>query len=159
MDARIEIINEKKLVGKRIQMSFTDNKTFDLWHSFMSQRDKIRNNIGTALYSVEVYAHDFFLSFDTGRSFDKWAAIEVSVIDSIPEGMESLIIPEGSYAVFLHKGPASEGGKTYHYIFDTWLPNSEYLLDNRPHFAVMGSKYKYEAADSEEEIWIPIKTI
>jgi len=37
------------------------------------------------------------------------------------------------------------------------LPNSDYELDNRPHFEILGKKYKNNSADSEEEIWIPVK--
>ncbi len=37
------------------------------------------------------------------------------------------------------------------------LPNSEYELENRPHFEVLGEKYKNNDPNSEEEIWIPIK--
>jgi AraC family transcriptional regulator len=57
----------------------------------------------------------------------------------------------------LHKGAASTGQKIFQYIFETWLPNSGYLLDNRPHFEILGAKYKNEDPDSEEELWIPIK--
>ncbi len=46
----------------------------------------------------------------------------------------------------------------YQYIFGIWLPNSVYLLDDRPHFEVLGTKYKNAKTDSEEEIWIPIRT-
>ncbi len=35
MVPRIEILAEKKLIGKRIKMTFSNNKTFDLWQSFM----------------------------------------------------------------------------------------------------------------------------
>jgi len=31
-------------------------------------------------------------------------------------------------------------------------------LDDRPHFEVLGDKYKNADPDSEEEIWIPIRT-
>jgi AraC family transcriptional regulator len=68
-----------------------------------------------------------------------------------------MILSEGLYAVFIHKGPASQGEKTFRYIFNTWLPASDYLLDNRPHFEIMGEKYKNEDSLSEEEVWIPIK--
>jgi AraC family transcriptional regulator len=30
-------------------------------------------------------------------------------------------------------------------------------VDLRPHFALMGAKYKMNDSTSEEEIWIPIK--
>jgi AraC family transcriptional regulator len=42
-------------------------------------------------------------------------------------------------------------------FFSTWLPDSEYRLDVRPHFEVLGEKYKNDDPESEEEIWIPIK--
>jgi AraC family transcriptional regulator len=47
--------------------------------------------------------------------------------------------------------------KTFEYIFETWLPNSDYLVDNRLHFELLGEKYKNKDLDSEEEIWIPIQ--
>ena len=71
--------------------------------------------------------------------------------------MQTLVAPAGLYAVFIHRGPPSEGPKTYQHIFGVWLPQSGYVLDERPHFAVMGAKYKHDAADSEEELWIPVK--
>jgi AraC family transcriptional regulator len=71
--------------------------------------------------------------------------------------MESFLLTGGLYAVFIHKGSASAGPKTFQYIFGTWIPNSIYDVDNRPHFEILGNKYKNEDPDSEEEVWIPIK--
>ena len=34
---------------------------------------------------------------------------------------------------------------------------SKYSIDNRPHFEIIGEKYKNNDPNSEEEIWIPIK--
>jgi AraC family transcriptional regulator len=34
---------------------------------------------------------------------------------------------------------------------------SGYEIDARPHFEILGSKYVNADAESEEEIWIPIK--
>jgi AraC family transcriptional regulator len=157
MHPKFEVLKEKKLIGKRIKMSFSDNKTLELWQSFMPLRKTITNNIGLELYSVEIYHPHFFDNFDPTAIFDKWAAIEVKDFNAVPAGMEQVLIPGGLYAVFVHKGPASEGPKTYQYIFGTWLPNAKFLLDNRPHFALMGEKYKNNDPASEEELWIPIK--
>lgn len=66
-------------------------------------------------------------------------------------------MPSALYAGFIHKGADSTASKTFEYIFGTWLPNSEYLLDNRPYFERLGEKYKNEYLSTEEEIWIPIK--
>jgi AraC family transcriptional regulator len=156
MEPRIESIAEKRFAGRRLSMSFTENRTRELWQSFMPRRREVANGVGTELYSIEVYPAGFFAVFDPNAEFEKWAAVEVSSFEGLPEGLETLTAPPGLYAVFLHHGPASEAIITYTYIFQTWLPGSEFRLDERPHFAVMGERYKNEDPDSEEEIWIPV---
>jgi AraC family transcriptional regulator len=157
MEPRIDTISEKKLLGKRMSMSLSNNKTRELWQSFMSRRKEIKNAIGTDLYSMQILDSSYFSNFNPAKEFEKWAVTEVGDFDNVPVGMETFILPTGLYAVFLHKGPASAGPKTFQYIFATWLPKSEYTLDNRPHFEILGEKYKNEDPDSEEEIWIPVK--
>jgi AraC family transcriptional regulator len=158
MEPRIETLRELKLVGRKITMSFTGNKTRELWQSFMPKRAEIENAIGIELYSAEIYNDtEFFKNFNPTKEFEKWAAVKVSDFKAIPDGMNSLVIPEGQYAVFHYRGKPSEAQKTYQYIYSNWLPASEYDLDDRPHFALMGKKYKGEDANSEEEFWIPIK--
>ena len=154
---RIETLSEKKFIGMRRLMSFSENKTTQLWRNFMPRRNEIKNNIGTDLYSIEVFPPQFFDNFNSDAEFEKWAAIEVTDFNQISDGMETLTSPQGLYTVFVHRGPASTGEKTYRYIFETWLPNSQFLLDNRPHFAIMGEKYKKDDPDFEEELWIPVK--
>ena len=156
IESRIETLQQKKLIGKHLTMSFADNKTGELWRSFMPQRKAITNASGTDLYSVQLYSAAFFKPFNPHALFEKWAAIEVTDFDTIPEGMEAFTLIGGLYAVFLHKG-SSNDTSTFQYIFSTWLPNSAYLLDDRPHFELLGAKYKNAEPDSEEEIWVPIK--
>jgi len=154
----IKTLPEKKLIGKRIRMTFADNKTFELWKSFMPGRKEIRNNLTDELISMQVYDKSFdFSNFNQDITFEKWAAIEVSDFNSIPDEMESYILTGGLYAVFIHKGAAIQGPKTFQYIFGVWLPGSDFLIDNRPHFEILGEKYKHEDPTSEEEVWIPIK--
>jgi AraC family transcriptional regulator len=158
MEVRIETLSEKKLAGKRIKMTFSNNKTFELWQSFMPRRKEIKNIISPDLFSLQVYNKNVdFINFSKDIEFEKWAAIEVSDFETIPEEMEPFILEGGLYAVFLHKGAASTGTNTFQYIFGTWLPGSDYLLDDRPHFEILGKKYKNEDPSSEEEIWIPVK--
>ena len=158
MQPSIINIKSKNLIGKRLRMSFADNKTFSLWRSFMPERKLIQNSVNSDLISMQVYPPGFdFEIFDPNTEFEKWAAIEVTDISKVPDGMETFNLPGGRYAVFTHKGPASAGAQTFVYIFRIWLPASEYVLDDRPQFEILGEKYKHEQPDSEEEIWIPIK--
>ena len=157
IEPRFENLAEKKLLGMLQQMSFVHNTTRELWQRFMPRRKEITNSIGTELFSLEIYKPGFFDSFDPSVEFVKWAAVEVADFDQVPAGMHPLTIPEGLYAVFIHTGPASEGARTYEYIFRTWLPAVPFKVDDRPHFALMGDKYKNNDPESEEEIWIPVK--
>ncbi|MDD5126646.1 MAG: GyrI-like domain-containing protein [Dehalococcoidales bacterium] len=157
MQPRIEAVQEKKLVGKCLKMSFSKNRTMELWRSFAPRIKEIKNSADSDLYSVEVYESGFFDNFIPEREFDRWAAIEVTDFNEIPDEMENITLPGGLYAVFIYIGPASAASIIYQAILGTWLPKSEFLLDNRPHFALMGTEYKGEDPGSEEEIWIPIK--
>ncbi|MFK7813261.1 MAG: GyrI-like domain-containing protein [Maribacter sp.] len=158
MEVRIEVFPRKKLIGKSLRMSLADNKTSQLWKSFMTEKSAIKNTVGTDLYSIQVYDElHYFKNFNPQTEFTKCAAIEVDKHEDIPNDFSSFTIESGLYAVFLHKGTVIEFSKTMQYIFSQWLPQSEYELDNRPHFEVLGEKYKNNDPNSEKEVWIPIR--
>ena len=155
MQPRIEMITEKKLIGQRLIMSLSEFKAGTLWKSFMPRRKEIHHPLNSDLVSVAVYPSTYFTDFKPTHEFEKWAAVEVMDFDVVPHQMETFVLPGGLYAVFPYKG-SSEDPAIFQYIFGTWLPQSGYLLDNRPHFEVLGAKYKNNDTASEEEIWIPI---
>ena len=156
MKPRIEILKEKKLIGNRLIMSLTNNRTGELWKSFMPRRREILNNSSDDLISMQVYNLNYFSEFDPANEFEKWAAIEVLDYDTVPKDMETFTLTGGLYAVFDYKGLSTDSS-IFQYIFATWFPNSDYLLDDRPHFEVLGDKYKNADPNSEEEIWIPVR--
>jgi AraC family transcriptional regulator len=124
----------------------------------MPRRKEISHPLNSDLISMQVFPADFdFMKFDIDKPFEKWAAVVVSEDVEPPADLYRFTLEAGTYAVFLHKGPASTGEKTFRFIFEEWLPSSGFVIDQRPHFEVLGSKYKNEDPDSEEEIWIPIK--
>jgi AraC family transcriptional regulator len=154
----INILAQKVLIEKKLEMSYSNNRTIELWRSFMPRKKEIRNQVGSELYSMQIYTSVFdFQNFNQNDTFTKWAAIEVTDFEHIPKEMESYTLKGGLYAVFTYKGSSIDFQRTFQSIFDVWLPNSDYLIDNREHFELLGEKYKNESPDSEEEIWIPIK--
>jgi AraC family transcriptional regulator len=158
MEPRIEILPEKKLVGKRLTMSLSGNRTFELWQSFMPWRKEIKKSVSPDLFSMQVYDRSFdFWNFNMETEFEKWAAAEVSDFNEIPDGMEAYTLGGGLYAVFIHRGGPGTFSKTFQFIFGYWLPRSDYELDNREHFELLGEKYKNNDPASEEEVWIPIR--
>jgi len=157
MQPEIKVLVEKKLVGIKITMSLASNKTFELWRSFMPNKKNILNCLSNQLFSIQVYNSAFnFNTFSVDAEFEKWAVVEVEDFSNVPNNMETFILGTGLYAVFYYKGLSTDT-KIFEYIHATWLPNSIYLLDQRPHFEIMDERYKNGDPNSEEEIWIPIK--
>jgi len=156
MTPRIKTIAEKKLVGKSLPMSLAENKTFKLFSDFMPRRKEIANAVSADIFDLIVYPKTYFKTFNPSTNFTKWALIEVSDFVNIPNEMELFILKSGLYAVFDYKGLSTDKS-IFNYIFETWLPKSNYLIDDRPHFDILGEKYKNNDPNSESEIWIPIK--
>ena len=153
---RIETLAEKKLLGRRMTMSLTDYKIGALWQSFMPDRKTINNALNKDLISMAIYDPAYFSNFNPSREFERWAAVEVANFEHVPQGMETFLLPAGLYAVFDYKGSGANH-EVFQYIYGTWIPNSDYELDNRPHFEVLGERYRNNDPESEEEIWIPVK--
>lgn len=135
-------------------MSITDNNTHGLWRGFMPHRNKIKSRLSEDLISLKLYPDNF--DFNPDSEFEKWALAEVADYDNIPENMEIFDLQGGLYAIFDYKGLNTDD-RIFRYIFETWLPKSDYILDNRPHFELLGAKYRNNDPESEEKIYIPIK--
>ena len=156
MNPRIQTLTEKKLVGKSLKMSLADYKVGELWKSFMPKIKDITNNFTNDLISLAIYKPTHFSDFKPSNEFERWATIEVSDFDNISNELDTFVLPGGLYAVFDYKGLSTDNS-IFQSILGTWLPNSDYVLDDRPHFEVLSDKYKNNDQTSEEEIWIPIK--
>ena len=156
LQPKIEAVSEKKLVGMRCTMSFANYKIGDLWQSFMPRRNEISNNLTNDFISLVVYKPSHFENFTPTNNFEKWATAEVASFDNVPGGMEKFVLPGGLYATFSYKGLNTDHS-IFQYILETWLPSSAYVLDHRPHFEILGDKYRNNDPTSEEEICIPIK--
>ncbi len=138
-------------------MSLSENKTGELWKSFMSRRKALTNRLTNDYISLAIYKPNHFRDLKPTNEFEKWAAVEVSDFGHVPEDMETFTLMAGLYAVFDYKGSSTDQD-IFQYIFGVWLPYSDYLLDDKPHFEILGEKYSNADPDSEEEIWIPIRT-
>jgi len=136
---RIEILEEKKLVGYHLKMSLINNLTGQLWGQFGPKIKAIKNRVSEDKISMQIYDEDYYRNFDPSNEFEKCATVEVENFNEIPEGMKSFILEEGTYAVFDYKGSSADNS-IYQYIFWKWLPDSPYKIDKRPHFEVLGEK-------------------
>lgn len=160
LEPRLETLPQKHLVGMCVQTHLMENKIPFLWQSFMPRRNEIHNRIGQDLYSIQVFEPGFnYLNFMPQTVHQRWATAEVSNFDNVPEGMETLTLEGGLYAVFTYKGRPTSFPDTWKYIYFEWLPKSGYTLAEKPHFEILGSLYINNHDDSIEDIYVPIKPI
>lgn len=157
MKPRIVILEQKRLVGKSLTMSLANNRTGELWQSFGLRIKSIKNRVSVSdRISMQIYPLAYISEFSPMTDFEKWATVEVSDFEQVPDDLQTFLLRGGHYAVFDYKGSSADPS-VFQYIFYQWLPSSDYVLDDRPHFEVLGERYKNNDPESEEEIWIPIK--
>lgn len=155
---RIERQPDKLLVGMAANMSMLKDATAILWRRFMPRRKEIQGVVSEVLYSVQNFAElDGFESFTLETVFEKWAAVEVTNRDNVPDEMQAFVLHGGAYAVFDHFGPPNEFPKTLDFIFSEWLPQSEWRLDEREHFEMLLPDWRADDPNAHEEVWIPVK--
>jgi AraC family transcriptional regulator len=123
----------------------------------MPGRKEITNTVNNDLLSMVIYKSNHFEEFRPTNEFERWATVEVADFVNVPDQMETYVLSSGLYAVFHFIGSSNSIASFYQNIFNVWLPSSEYVLDDRPHFEILGEKYKNNDPLSEEDIWIPIK--
>lgn len=157
MVPRLIEMNAKSLVGRRRVLSLVENATSELWRDFLPSIQAVPNRVGCELFSLQNYPQDYFRNFDPRAKFEKWAAVEVQDHQKVPSGMEPYLLPAGLFAVFHYVGSSNDAPKVFQYIYGEWLPRSEFNLDQRPHFEILGEKYRNNDPLSEEDIWIPIR--
>lgn len=159
MNSEIVEIDQKIIIGMKLEMSLVEDQTQTLWQKFIPKSKEISNRLDSNLISMAVYTSDYFQNFNPSNRFMKWAGVEVSDAfekATLSEDLEIIKIPSGLYVRFLYQGLPSQAGPFYQRIFQEWFPRSGYRLDQRPHFEVMGDKYRNNDPSSEEMIFIPV---
>lgn len=156
-----KIVNSKDIliIGMRTNMSFQtiNQETGQLARQFMPRRHEIQSRVGTYSFSIQNYDNFNFKILNPTSTFEKWVGVEVSNASPVPQGMEVLTIKSGNYLVFNYKGSAQDFPKFWQHLHTEWLPNSEFELDNRPHFERLSDDYNPTGLSNEEEVWVPVK--
>jgi len=75
---------------------------------------------------------------------------------SIPEGMASVALPAGRYAVFSHEGHISDIGRTVYTIWNKALTDAELTTRAAPDFELYDARFNAQTGRGTVEIWIPV---
>lgn len=123
-----------------------DNGAFGkAWDRFIPQIRSIENRASDIGYGVQIYPPD-------ARETGQWSyltAVAVTDLESVPIRLFGKQLPAATYAVFEVIGGTKNIGPTFRYIYNEWLPNSEYRAAYPYNFE------RYEGG--EVAIYIPVR--
>ncbi len=124
------------------------------WGQFTQEVQAIKNRIQPErFFQVQYWSENQDLG---GLYF--FIGVEVNGIDEIQPQFVNKIIPPGRYLRFIHKGLANKVGYTYRYIYNQFLPETDYKLTKPFNFEFYGEKcLGPNNPESESEIYIPIE--
>ncbi|QXP60154.1 GyrI-like domain-containing protein [Olleya sp. HaHaR_3_96] len=154
------IIQSKSIliVGLKDVLTFMTNGqgTGALARRFMPKRHQILNQVSDQKFSIQIYDQFDYNKISPKTEYIKWVGVEVSGFLNVPEGLETLKMESGKYAVFNYKGKPEGFLSAWQFIHENWLPSSGFTLDDRPHFEKLPEDYHPTNLEVEEEIWVPI---
>ena len=148
MEPNIKTKTAFTVVGMEYNGKNENDEIAQLWQQFVPRMKEVQHVVNpNASYGICGDAQE-------DGSFRYVAGYEVSSTEDIPEGMTSWIVPEQKYAVL--PGTLKTIGETYKYIFETWLPQSQYEYAHGPDFEYYGEDFD-PGGEEKLYIYVPIK--
>lgn len=142
------------LIGMVLWVKDNPHQITETWAHFIKNVPLIHNRIQPERY----YQLGFWSDDHEMDGFFVMCAVEVPNLNHIPLSLTGKVLPAAKYLKFVHKGYSRDVSLTYKYIFETWLPKSEYRLPFPFEFEFYGDRYLGpEHIDSESDIYIPIE--
>ena len=154
LKAKINTKDTFKVIGLKYYGENQNKEITKLWDDFLPKMDSIKNRINlSTCYGICYPEEDH-----TKKNFEYIAAVEVSDIDDIPEGMVGRTIPKQTYAVFTHKGSLDNLTETYQAIYAIWQPKSGRELIKAPDFEFYDERFHADNPEkSALDLYIPIQ--
>ena len=95
---------------------------------------------------------------DKEGNFEYIACVPARHFEKIPENMVKKEIPQSKYLVFTHIGSLETLHDTFDFIYNRYLPNSEYEAKwNTYHFEFYDERFNDFKENSELDIFVPVK--
>lgn len=147
---------ETTLVGISFFIS-DDTEITDLskeWARFINEIQTVRNKTTPERYYQVQYWSE---NQEIGGLFFFTGVEVIEAIDLNPLFVVKTI-PKGKYLRFIHKGLSNKVGYTYKFIYNQFLPDTEYKLTKPLNFEFYGERYKGPCNEqSESDIFIPVE--
>jgi len=156
MQPKIIEKNRFTVIGMDCLTTTEDNENhkviIELWNQFKPRIDEVKNKKNpTRMVGIYKQRKNY------PNRFAYIASVEVSTLSDIPKGMIPKIINGSKYAVFTYQGELCDIDKTYDYIYDEWLPESDFDENkNGDNLEIFNIDFP-EEDNSDVDIYIAIK--
>ncbi|MCF7794180.1 MAG: GyrI-like domain-containing protein [Candidatus Cloacimonetes bacterium] len=141
-----------KVVGMKIITEPDADAVANLWNQFIHRMNELEKT------AVPECSLGICTLLKDGKI--EYLAARVVKDDSIiPDGMVFTELPEQDVAVFTHVGSMENLAETYDYIYNKWLPDSEFEIMTAPEIEWYDKRFKYNDPESQMDIHIPVKPI
>ena len=144
-----------KVVGMQIRTTLAENRIQDLWSEFIKRMSEL-DEVAVPECSLGICT---FVDNNQDDDAFEYMAVRVVKNDSlIPGGMTFRLLPEQEVAVFTHQGSLDNLSETYDYIYNEWLPDSDYEIADADEIEWYDSRFNFGQENSQMDIHIPIKS-
>lgn len=157
---RIETKEEFVIAGYRKHTRNGFEAIGESWFDLKSNMDSMKRKNEHTMYGFEDYSEEFTAE---PLAFYYMAGVEVDKNTELPEGVYRKIVPKSEYAVFTVNGNNANGeiGQAFHYIYNVWLPSSDYCIDEELlfDFEYYDERWDCQLQTAQMDIYIPIKKL
>ncbi|MBV6697927.1 AraC family transcriptional regulator [Kitasatospora aureofaciens] len=95
------------------------------------------------------------VSREEGSELDYWHAVVAGPDAELPEGLDVLDVPAGTWAVFSNTGPFPQAlQEMWGDVASQWFPSNPY--ESRPGPELLRTRFVPGAGDAEAELWVPV---
>lgn len=153
---RVEILQAKKVVYKRIKADYYSNEIDKVWDNLLREMER-KIDVDKA-ESFGIIWDEPLLSEQLTFDYDACLVIEDD-INIQDKKFKIKTIPNQKYAVFTHFGNYKSIGSTYDKIFNNWIFNTKNEVSELP-FVEFYRKHESHTENKNEyetEIYVPLK--
>ena len=121
------------------------------WQRFVPYIGNVPGQVGGRV------AYGVRCNSDDAGNMDYVCGVEVSDFSDLPAELTGIRIAPRRYAVFAHRDHISTIRRTWHTIWNKWLPESGHEPADAPDFERYGETFDPVRGTGGVEIWVPLK--
>jgi AraC family transcriptional regulator len=120
------------------------------WRRFAALLHRVPGRVGDVTYGVRCNADDH-------GNLDYVCAVQVADLHKLPAEFYRLRIAPQRYAVFTHRANVAEVRRSFHTIWNRWLPQSGCETVDAPDFERYDASFDPGSGEGGLEIWVPVR--